>query len=327
MKILIVDDDPIAIQLLSNCLLESGFSDLTAATSAETAEHYIGDNTQNFDCFLLDISMPGKSGIELCADIRDVNRYQETPILMITRMKERRSIEAAFQNGATDYITKPFEYFEVAARIKIAQRLSMEGQAALDGHLEMPSGIKGHAGSHSNVLLQQVNNSIAHQSSRLQGKNLLPIYVFRNYLERITRSDNCCVDVIAIRIENIGKTYSLIKGDKFIEFLGVFVDAIRDFSAINKVFVTHIGDGTFLCAADSVGYGTPEVVEQGVMQCFSRRISGVALRHEPILDITVSEPLQLLTASKPNFNRLLKATKTRVNIRLSEKIEKISMAS
>ncbi len=120
MKILAVDDDPIALDILSATLRRANYLDLSLARSGAEALEELGATELPFDCCLLDIQMPGMDGIELCARIRDMPEYQHAPIVMITSLRDQASIDQAYSAGATDYVTKPFNGLELGSRIRVA---------------------------------------------------------------------------------------------------------------------------------------------------------------------------------------------------------------
>ena len=124
MRILAVDDDVVILDLLKRCLTAEHHYDLTCCASSEEALKLIGSSTTHFDCFLLDIMLPGIDGIELCERVRENKRYHATPILMITASREANLMERAFFAGATDFISKPLEGIELGARINSAAMLN-----------------------------------------------------------------------------------------------------------------------------------------------------------------------------------------------------------
>lgn len=123
MNILAIDDDEIILDLLVASLKSFGFSEVTTARSAEQAIEIISNCKNPFDCFLLDIQMPGMNGVELCRYIRNQQELKVTPILMITSLSDRTHINQAFAAGATDYVTKPFDALELSTRIRLAAQL------------------------------------------------------------------------------------------------------------------------------------------------------------------------------------------------------------
>jgi len=126
MKILAVDDEPIFLQLLQATLTDLGYTDLTRVTSGKEALDLIQSSPDSFDCFLLDIKMPGMNGIELCHAIRALPEFRRTPIMMNTVLNDRAAIDDAFAAGATDYLTKPINRAEIKARLGMVATLVAE---------------------------------------------------------------------------------------------------------------------------------------------------------------------------------------------------------
>ncbi|MDP3371294.1 MAG: response regulator transcription factor [Candidatus Paracaedibacteraceae bacterium] len=110
--LLIVDDDSVIRRLLLDFLSAQGFRCEAAANAAE-ARTYIA--MKKFDLIILDIMMPGETGIELAGNIRLTD---QTPILLLTARDQLADKLEAFEVGADDYLTKPFEPLELVARIK-----------------------------------------------------------------------------------------------------------------------------------------------------------------------------------------------------------------
>ncbi len=109
-KILIVDDEPMLTQLLSDHLGDNGY-ETYAANSAEEALALLANAP---DLILLDINMPGMDGLELCKSIRG---HVDCPIVFLTARITEQDMVNGFLTGGDDYITKPFSLVEVTARI------------------------------------------------------------------------------------------------------------------------------------------------------------------------------------------------------------------
>lgn len=185
MKIIAVDDDFISLNVLSDLLQGDRYHDVTLISSALDALRTLRNEEVPFDCILLDIEMPELSGIDLCREIRCLEAYRSSPILMLTRLRDQSSIKQAFANGATDYIKKPFDGFEVLTRINVAERLVQERQAAIDSY----AGIRGVLGYTPPALSTQrlkINDlSFESEAVQLRLEGLLPLPAFRNYLEQV----------------------------------------------------------------------------------------------------------------------------------------------
>ena len=117
--ILIVEDEVDIQQLVSYNLIRAGFN-VTCADSGEEALEFLG--REKIDCVLLDLMLPGISGLEVCAAMKRGKTDNQTPIIMLTAKGEEEDIIAGFECGADDYITKPFSPNVLIARIKSVLR-------------------------------------------------------------------------------------------------------------------------------------------------------------------------------------------------------------
>ncbi len=120
-KILIVDDEKMLTDLLSNHLRDCGYDTFVANNSSEAAALL----QKLPDLIILDINMPGTNGLELCKNIRN---HTTCPILFVTaRITEQDKING-FQYGGDDYITKPFSLNELTARVAAHLRRDERGK-------------------------------------------------------------------------------------------------------------------------------------------------------------------------------------------------------
>lgn len=121
-SILIVDDEPINLQVLQHHLAGGGF-DITPAVNGEDAMKVI-ESGKHFDMVLLDIMMPRMSGYEVCQQIREKYLPSELPVIMITAKNQVRDLVEGLAFGANDYISKPFSKQEFLARVQTHLNLS-----------------------------------------------------------------------------------------------------------------------------------------------------------------------------------------------------------
>jgi len=126
-KILVVDDIPINIKLLSNLLMSNHF-EVVIATDGRFALEVV--NLKAPDLILLDIMMPDMSGFEVCKQLKANPKTQDIPIIFISGLSETADKVNGFNLGAVDYITKPFQQAEVLARVKTHLYLSHLQQQA-----------------------------------------------------------------------------------------------------------------------------------------------------------------------------------------------------
>lgn len=113
-KLLVVDDEFLNRDMLKQRLLRSGF-DVTEAENAQDALTAIGEG--GVDLVLLDMMMPGMSGIDLLKLLRGVHGQSELPVIMTTAVADSQSIAGALNLGANDYVTKPIDFPVALARV------------------------------------------------------------------------------------------------------------------------------------------------------------------------------------------------------------------
>ncbi|MBU0505725.1 MAG: response regulator transcription factor [bacterium] len=117
--ILVVDDDPDILELISYHLIKTGYQ-LTAAESAEEAEIIIKKTRPHL--IILDLMLPGKDGSELCRELKNTEELSTIPIIMLTAKTQETDIINGLELGADDYITKPFSPKVLLARVKATLR-------------------------------------------------------------------------------------------------------------------------------------------------------------------------------------------------------------
>lgn len=124
--IIVVDDNPVVVKLLESMLVRAGFVVQTANSGQEVLDLL---ETVPADLILLDIDMPGISGIETCKRIKANPRTQEIPVLFVTASNDKEHIIAGFTAGAQDYIIKPSTKEELLARVRTHLALHKAQQA------------------------------------------------------------------------------------------------------------------------------------------------------------------------------------------------------
>ncbi len=112
--ILIVEDNPLTLRVLLEHLKKLGIN-TPVARSGEEAIRQVALNTP--ELILLDIMLPGIDGFETCRRIKSHDVAKDVPVIFITALSETADKVKAFEAGGTDYITKPYHYAEVVARV------------------------------------------------------------------------------------------------------------------------------------------------------------------------------------------------------------------
>jgi two-component system phosphate regulon response regulator PhoB len=130
-NVLVVEDEADIQQLVSYNLIRAGFH-VTCADSGEEALERL--RTEEIDCVLLDLMLPGMSGLQVCTAMRkvDSNIKRSIPIIMLTAKGEEEDVVAGLECGADDYITKPFSPKVLIARIKAVIKRAFADQSEAD---------------------------------------------------------------------------------------------------------------------------------------------------------------------------------------------------
>ncbi len=127
-RILVCDDDPQILRALRLVLRGAGYEVLTSATAEEALDRaaIAGPHAA-----IIDLMLPDRPGIEVCRELRS---WSELPIIVLSAVADEQSKIDALQNGADDYVTKPFAPGELVARVQAVLRRA--GRAAVDPRIE-----------------------------------------------------------------------------------------------------------------------------------------------------------------------------------------------
>lgn len=113
--LLVVDDEPLNLQILKQILLRQGYTVQTALNGREALQQI---QSQAPDLVLLDIVMPDLSGMEVLKEIRKSHSAITLPVIMLTAKGESEDIVEALNHGANEYITKPVDIPGVLSKIQ-----------------------------------------------------------------------------------------------------------------------------------------------------------------------------------------------------------------
>lgn len=125
-KILVVDDEPMVREVLSQYLASDGFT-IIEAGDGDAAVSAVGEHTP--DLVLLDLMLPKRNGLDVLSFIRSTS---ELPVILLTARGDESDRVRGLEAGADDYVVKPFSAREVVARVRSVLRRSSENGAASD---------------------------------------------------------------------------------------------------------------------------------------------------------------------------------------------------
>lgn len=114
-QVLVVDDEVGALTLIG-IMLERGGFDVVKAEDAYAALNLLEGATP--DLIILDVMMPGMNGIELCQKIRERDKTQDTPVIILSARGDPTSVEAGHAAGANDYLQKPILHHDLLTKVR-----------------------------------------------------------------------------------------------------------------------------------------------------------------------------------------------------------------
>ena len=117
-KILVADDEQKIRKLVSDILRKSGY-DVVEAEDGDEAFRIFQADKNNIDLLILDIMMPGLNGWEVCRKVREIS---DVPVMMLTARSEEFDMLTGYENGADEYVTKPFSLVVLVKRVEALLR-------------------------------------------------------------------------------------------------------------------------------------------------------------------------------------------------------------
>ena len=208
-SILIIDDIPQNIQVLGSFLSTHHYN-ISFATSAKEALSLLEEN--RYDLLLLDVMMPEINGYQLCSLLKERNDFKDIPIVFITAKSDSDSIVKGFKAGGVDYITKPFNSYELLARVKMHLKLRKQSIQLQDMNQILEMQVKARTeelekANHRLSLLEKTKNDflqlISHElRTPISGINILADLLliklnnsdYRHYIESIKHSSEKLID-------------------------------------------------------------------------------------------------------------------------------------
>lgn len=313
MKILVVDDDPIILELLSVVLQQAGYDDFSCAASGTDALKMLKTASNPFEFLVLDISMPEMDGIELCRQIRNLPPYAEVPVLMLTANTDLDSIEGAFVAGANDYITKPFDIKGIVLRIQVAARMMKDG---LQGRTFDPADF-----NDGDATIEHPFNI----GEPIQVKGIAQqtgVFSLGNYLLQLSKKRVFQSRVFAVHIEQIEDIYNFRSTSTYLNVLSEVTNIISDIVQDSQMLSCYLGNGTLLCiSSDDVVCMWP-LIEKRLVENLSKSKKIAELELGRPVSIAISRPFRP-NASKtqrvrPTFDRASNLLENRLNSKRSK---------
>lgn len=177
-RILIVEDERKIAEILRDYLVQDGY-ETVILERGDLVETWMREH--GADLVLLDLMLPGKSGLEVCKSLRT---FTDTPIVMITARVEEVDRLLGLELGADDYVCKPFSPREVVARVKAVLRRAQRGRDAPDPHLQLDdAGFKATIGGRDlglTAVEYRLLKTLAAQPGRIFSRDQLMDAIYRD---------------------------------------------------------------------------------------------------------------------------------------------------
>ena len=240
LTILIVDDNPVSVNLLESVLLKEGYKVITA-NDGPSARQLAVEERPNL--IILDIMMPEEDGYEVITRLKKNARTASIPVVFLTGKDELEDKLAGFYLGAVDYITKPFQVAEVLARVRLHLKLSIATNSLIRSQANK---------------LKQLERA---QTSMLTSPDQLPSANFSVYYSSLQEAGGDFYDVFQISEDMFGYFVVDVSGhDIATSYITAAVKALlkqncnpiyqphESMRMINDVLVEILSDVTYLTA-------------------------------------------------------------------------------
>lgn len=294
MRILAVDDDSVFLMLLQHVLGTIGYRDLVCVNSGQEALTLLRDPAENFDCLLLDIEMPGMSGIELCRRVRAIVAHKDLPIVMITAMKSLDFVEPAFRAGANDYVHKPIDELEMRTRLRMVGNLVEERnrRASLESRISTDFG------------LPVVNIAFEDPISLTEAGSVIDWLALENYALTLGRLRLSGHDVITFKVTNALAIFGATDGIGYVDTMANVASVIDNALRSGNHLIAFAGQGEFVAMVQHGASLDPEMLQDTIelaMERYARVHESLGI---PLPRIRVGQPTRAGLFNRTSVSRL-----------------------
>lgn len=316
-RVLAVDDEPSILELLKTALNALGSYEVTTAGCVDDAIQLLEQQDKPFDCLLLDIQMPDVNGITFCAELRKLTDYRKTPIIMLTAMSDRDYIDRAFAAGATDYLTKPFDFLELRSRLGTAAML-IEEQSRAQSSIEVAKALKDELDTNLHFNLE---DPIAIDDV----DNVLGYAEFENYVIQLSQGRLFNSFATAVKIANVDALYGKLSSSAFRAVLHDVAAAISRVVRKDGNMVCYRGNGLFL----SISHRRNGPLHPGAELHLNQIAATIMARHAERNDVSliVGEAASMRAITKYGSLYALNKAVENVESRLTHEKEVVSLPS
>lgn len=248
----VADDEPVNLRVLESFLRLEGYRVRTISDGPETLALI---EQEKPELLLLDIMMPGMSGYQVCSELRETYDHAELPIIMLTALSQTEDRVRGFEAGANDYLTKPFNKQELAARIQAhltaskAEMRHIENKL-LESELRQRAEVEASLLETQGRLLEQLESApeaiiCLREDQRLRFANEAACKLFKRSLEQLKRSS--ADELIAPKFLTVKQPHYCGKIDIYIEDIRQNIEAdilkLPEGSGLDVMYIFNVGGG------------------------------------------------------------------------------------
>ncbi|AEX23038.1 response regulator [Vibrio sp. EJY3] len=248
----VADDEPVNLRVLESFLRLEGYRVRTVSDGPETLALV---EQEKPELLLLDIMMPGMSGYQVCNELRQTFDHAELPIIMLTALSQTEDRVRGFEAGANDYLSKPFNKQELAARIRAhltaskAEMRHIENKV-LESELRQRAEVEASLLETQGRLLEQLESApeaiiCLREDQRVRFANEAACKLFKRSLEQIKRSS--ADELIAPKFLTVKQPHYCGKIDIYIEDIRQNIEAdilkLPEGSGLDVMYIFNVGGG------------------------------------------------------------------------------------
>ncbi len=248
----VADDEPVNLRVLESFLRLEGYRVRTVSDGPETLALV---EQEKPELLLLDIMMPGMSGYQVCSELRETYDHAELPIIMLTALSQTEDRVRGFEAGANDYLSKPFNKQELAARIQAhltaskAEMRHMENKV-LESELRQRAVVEASLLETQGRLLEQLESApeaiiCLREDQRIRFANEAACKLFKRSLEQLKRSS--ADELIAPKYLTVKQPHYCGKIDIYIEDIRQNIEAdilkLPEGSGLDVMYIFNVGGG------------------------------------------------------------------------------------
>ncbi len=301
MRIVCVDDDPIFLSIVTEYLRAMEMKVVACFGNPDLALRAVREGRIETDLFLLDLEMPGMSGAELCAALRQQPAHRVTPIIMISSVTDRGRVKEALEAGANDFLHKPLESVELGARLSMVKRILEERSrsAALADEVGSLRAQAGFGFGFEDAVLPNAEDGV------------VDYLVLENHLVSLGWSGLPGTVILCFRLRNALWAFGHLERLDYFDFLAEAAEAILEALPALQYRLAYAGSGDFVAVLDRGSRVDPVELQMAVQAVRGPMWDAYRALDIPAPEIAVGMPVQApILGGVPS--RLLRAARMQV---------------